>query len=104
MMDIKEIVNRYPTVRDYEVDRSGAKELLKNAEKLFRDVTLSLSDEISGIRANSVYSAALSAAFEVISNSLMQPYQDREHITIIKNVLLSSAVSVSIITKDKKDD
>lgn len=104
MMDIKEIVNRYPTVRDYEVDRSGAKELLKNAEKLFRDVTISLSDEISGIRANSVYSAALSAAFEVISNSLMQPYQDREHIKIIKNVLLSSAVSISIIEEIKKDD
>lgn len=104
MMDIKEIVNRYPTARDYEVDRLGAKELLKNAEKLFRDVTLSLSDEISGIRANSVYSAALSAAFEVISNSLMQPYQDREHIKIIKNVLLSSAVSISIIKEIKKDD
>lgn len=103
MTDIKEIIKKYPTTKNLN-NEEDLKDLLSNAEQLFKEVAIALSGEISGIRSNPLYNAALSAAFQVASNALMQPYADKDNLQAIREMLLSTAVSISTIKKVKRDE
>lgn len=103
MIDIKEIIKKYPTGGNFNSEKSF-NDLLKNAERLFQEATIALSDEISGIRTNQFYNTALSAAFQVASNALIQPYADKDYLEDIREAFLSSAVSVSTIRKVPNDE
>ena len=103
MTDIKEIIKKYPTTKNLN-NEEDLEDLLSNAEQLFKEVAIALSGEISGIRSNPLYNAALSAAFQVASNALMQPYADKEYLQAIREMLLSTAVSISTIKKVKRDE
>lgn len=103
MTDIKEIIKKYPTVENLN-GGEDLKELLSSAEQLFKEVTIALSGEISGIRSNPLYNAALSAAFQVASNALMQPYADKDYLEDIREAFLSSAVSVTLAIKVPNDE
>ena len=103
MTDIKEIIKKYPTTKNLN-NEEGLKDLLSSAEQLFKEVTIALSGEISGIRSNPLYNAALSAAFQVASNALMQPYADKDYLQAIREMFLSTAFSISTIKKVKRDE
>lgn len=103
MTDIKEIIKKYPTVGNLDNEK-GLDDLLKNTEKLFQEVSTALSVEISGIRSNPLYNAALSAAFQVASNALMQSFADKDYLQAIREMLLSTAFSISTIKKVKRDE
>lgn len=103
MTDIKEIIKKYPTTKNLK-NEEDLKDLLSNAEQLFKEVTIALSGEISGIRSSPLYNAALSAAFQVASNALMQPYADKDYLQAIREMLLSTAFSISTIKKVKRDE
>lgn len=103
MTDIKEIIKKYPTVENLN-GGEDLKELLSSAEQLFKEVAIALFGEISGIRSNPLYNAALSAAFQVASNALMQPYADKDYLEDIREAFLSSAVSVTLAIKVPNDE
>jgi len=103
MTDIKEIIKKYPTTKNLN-NEEGLKDLLSSAEQLFREVAIALSGEISGIRSNPLYNAALSAAFQVASNALMQPYADKDYLQAIREMCLSTAFSILTIKKVKRDE
>lgn len=103
MTNIKRILKKYPTVGKLESD-DDLKSLLGETENLFREVAIALSKEISGIRSNPLYNAALSAAFQVASNALMQPYESVEYLKDIRGILLSSALPKSTVKKVEQDN
>lgn len=103
MTDIKEIIKKYPTIKKLDSEED-LKDFLSNTEELFKEVAIALSEEISGIRSNPLYNAALSAAFQVASNALMQPYADKDYLQVIREMLLSTAFSISTIKKVKRDE
>lgn len=103
MTDIKEIIKKYPTVENLN-SKEDLKELLSSAEQLFEEVAIALSRKISGIRTNQFYNTALSAAFQVASNALMQPYADKDYLEDIREAFLSSAVSVTLAIKVPNDE
>lgn len=103
MTDIKEIIKKYPTIKKLDSEED-LKELISSTEQLFKEVTIALSGEISGIRSNPLYNAALSAAFQVASNALMQPYADKGYLQAIRETLLSTAVPISAVKKVKQDE
>lgn len=103
MTDIKEIIKKYTTVENLN-SKEDLKELLSSAEHLFEEVAIALSRKISGIRTNQFYNTALSAAFQVASNALMQPYADKDYLQAIKEMFLSTAVPISAIKKVKRDE
>lgn len=102
MTDIKEIIKKYPTIKNLEIE--DLDDLLKNTEKLFKEVTIALSREISGTITNQFYNTALSAAFQIASNALMQPYADKDYLQAIREMFLSIAVPISVIKKVKQDE
>lgn len=103
MTDIKEIIKKYPTTKNLK-NEEDLKELLSSAEQIFEEVTIALSGEISGIRSKPLYNAALSAAFQVASNALMQPFADKDYLQAIREMFLSTAFSISTFKKVKRDE
>lgn len=103
MTDIKETIKKYPTVENLDSEED-LMDLLSSTEQLFKEVATALSGEISGIRSNPLYNAALSAAFQVASNALMQPYADKDYLQAVREMLLSTAVPISTIKKVKQDE
>lgn len=103
MTNIKRILKKYPTVGKLKND-DDLKSLLGETENLFREVAVALSKEISDIRSNPLYNVALSAAFQVASNALMQPYEDVGYLKDIRGILLSSALPKSTVKKVEQDN
>lgn len=103
MTDVKEIIKKYPTIKKLDSEEDLT-DLLSSTEQLFKETTIALSGEISGIRSNPLYNAALSAAFQVASNALMQPYADKDYLQAIREMFLSTAIPISAIKKVKRDE
>lgn len=103
MTNIKRILKKYPTVGKLKSD-DDLKSLLGETENLFREAAIALSKEISGIRSNPLYNTALSAAFQVASNALMQPYEGVGYLKDIRGILLSSALPKSTVKKVEQDN
>lgn len=79
-------------------------EAIKAVAEAAAEISSVLASEILGYDMGKGTQIALSAAFQVASNALIQPYADKDYLEDIREAFLSSAVSVSTIRKVPNDE